>query len=229
MENTIFQEEVNIANKIKDKYECDIIINNEPPYTLYCVSDIGKILNMSNIRGVIRNLEKNYINKPTNGGNQTKTYIPYKELLKLITRSRKNSCIDFAKNIDVDILSKYCLSIETDTISCILKTFEGHVMVPQYRVGNYRIDLYFPEYKLAIECDEPQHLRPNNIEADKIREMYISLNTGCTFYRFAPYDKSFDLFKFLNDIYIYISIVPRKRIDKYYEDGCLIKQKDMID
>jgi len=68
-------------------------------------------------------------------------------------------------------------------------------MVPQYRVGNYRIDLYFPEYKLAIECDEPQHLHPNNIEADKIRETYISLNTGCTFYRFAPYDKSFDLFR----------------------------------
>jgi hypothetical protein len=99
MENTIFQEEVNIANKIKDKYECDIIINNEPPYTLYCVSDIGKILNMSNIRGVIRNLEKNYINKPTNGGNQKVSYITYKSLLTMLTRSRKNSCIDFAKNI----------------------------------------------------------------------------------------------------------------------------------
>ena len=30
-------------------------------------------------------------------------------------------------------------------------------MIEQYHVDGYRIDLYFPEYKLAIECDEFGH------------------------------------------------------------------------
>uniref|UniRef100_A0A6C0KEZ2 DUF559 domain-containing protein n=1 Tax=viral metagenome TaxID=1070528 RepID=A0A6C0KEZ2_9ZZZZ len=223
--NNVYQEEITLANKIKDKYECDIIINNEPPYTLYCANDIGKILNISSIRSITRNMGKIYINKNTNGGVQKLKYIPYKSLLKLLTTSRKNNCIEFAKNINLDIISKYCLSIETDIISCILKTFDGHVMIPQYKVDNYRIDLFFPEYKLAIECDEPHHLCKNNIEADKIRESNIFMKLRCEFYRFNPYDKEFDLFKFLNQIYIYITICPRKRISQYYDsDGMLISQ-----
>ena len=30
-------------------------------------------------------------------------------------------------------------------------------MIDQYTVDNYRIDLYFPKHKLAIECDEFDH------------------------------------------------------------------------
>uniref|UniRef100_A0A6C0LNZ0 Bro-N domain-containing protein n=1 Tax=viral metagenome TaxID=1070528 RepID=A0A6C0LNZ0_9ZZZZ len=223
--NNVYQEEITLANKIKDKYECDIIINNEPPYTLYCANDIGKILNIPSIRSITRNLEKKYINKKTKGGIQKITYIPYKSLLKLLTKSRKNSCMEFAKYINLDIISKYCLSIETDIISCILKTFDGHVMIPQYKVDNYRIDLFFPEYKLAIECDEQHHLRKNNIEADRIRQSNIFMNLRCNFIRFNPYEKDFDLFKLLNEIYIYITVCPRKRIPQYYySDGMLISQ-----
>ena len=31
---------------------------------------------------------------------------------------------------------------------------EGISMKQQFSIGSYRIDLYFPEHKLAIECDE---------------------------------------------------------------------------
>ena len=30
-------------------------------------------------------------------------------------------------------------------------------MKRQFSIGSYRIDLYFPEHKLAIECDEHDH------------------------------------------------------------------------
>ena len=40
-------------------------------------------------------------------------------------------------------------------------TFEGENMQTQYSVLGYRIDLYFHEYKLAIEVDELGHTNRN--------------------------------------------------------------------
>ena len=42
----------------------------------------------------------------------------------------------------------------------------NHKLINQYKVDNYAIDLYFPEYKLALECDEKQHNVKINIEKD---------------------------------------------------------------
>ena len=36
--------------------------------------------------------------------------------------------------------------------------------------GYALVDLYFPQFHLQVEIDEDQHLQPENIEADKIRE-----------------------------------------------------------
>ena len=43
---------------------------------------------------------------------------------------------------------------EQTVISAIKGVFEGENMQPQYSVLSYRINLYFHEYKLAIEVDE---------------------------------------------------------------------------
>ena len=39
----------------------------------------------------------------------------------------------------------------------IKDAFKGEDMQTQYTVTGYRIDLYFQEYKLAIEVDELRH------------------------------------------------------------------------
>ena len=39
----------------------------------------------------------------------------------------------------------------------IISSFERENMQTQYKVLGYRIDLYFHEYKLAIEIDENEH------------------------------------------------------------------------
>ena len=39
-----------------------------------------------------------------------------------------------------------------------MKTFHGEKMKRQFKIGNYRIDLYFPEHKIAVECDEFDHI-----------------------------------------------------------------------
>ena len=49
-----FEEEIEQSNIIKNNYECDIVVNENKPYTLYNACDIGKILGMGNIRSIIR-------------------------------------------------------------------------------------------------------------------------------------------------------------------------------
>ena len=38
-----------IADKIKKNYKCHIINNNEEPYILFKLTDIGKILDLKNV------------------------------------------------------------------------------------------------------------------------------------------------------------------------------------
>jgi len=75
------------------------------------------------------------------------------------------------------------------------------VMIPQDKLTHYyRIDLYFPDYKLAIECDENH----TNIDADIKRENDIKDKLNCTFIRYKPYDKKFNIFLLINEIYKFI-------------------------
>lgn len=66
--------ELNLITKFKEyNYECNIIINDEEPYTLYQANQIGKLLDIKNIVALIRyynNTEKKLYNYKTKGGNQ---------------------------------------------------------------------------------------------------------------------------------------------------------------
>ena len=46
---------------------------------------------------------------------------------------------------------------EAGTIYTIQKVLEGISMKRQFSIGSYRVNLYFPEHNLAIECDEHDH------------------------------------------------------------------------
>ena len=60
---------------------------------------------------------------------------------------------------------------EQTIINSIKDTFEGENIQTQYSVLGYRIDLYFHEYKLAIEVKELGHTNRNiNIETKSIRK-----------------------------------------------------------
>ena len=50
---------------------------------------------------------------------------------------------------------------EQPIINSIKETFEEENIQTQYSVLGYRIDLYFHEYKLAIEVDELGHIYRN--------------------------------------------------------------------
>jgi very-short-patch-repair endonuclease len=197
--------EINIANKIKETYECDIIFNDVEPYTLYRTSHIGNILELSNIRcqtSTFNNTEKVNIKVCTSGGKQLCSYLTYKGLLKLLYKSRKPSYVDFCKLIGIDIYNYMILTIENETLEKIQKVFNGEEMIMQHKILNYRVDLYFPKYKIIIECDETHHHSRNNIIQDINRENNIKeILCDCKFIRYDPYDKDFCIFNVINQIY----------------------------
>jgi very-short-patch-repair endonuclease len=208
VQNAEMLREIEISEKIKNKYECKIIINKTKPYSLYFCRDIAKITGIINIYEKMRKFginDKYKIKHKTNGGIQESVFITLNAVELILLKSRKPNCIELSSIIGLNVKTTYYTAIETDTLNCILKTFHGKNMVLQYFVDKYHIDLYFPDQKLAIECDELQHDSKNNITNDKIRELYITEKLQCKFIRFSPYKNNFNLFKLLNQIFTEIS------------------------
>jgi len=211
------EEIIIMSNNIKQKYkDFEFIQKDNHPFVLVRTNSIAKILNITNIRSLVSSYdscEKEIIPIKTKGGIQNVSFITWSAFIKLISKSRKSEAIELATLLNLNINMRYYVSIETDIIKCILTTFEGSVMIPQYRVNNYMIDLYFPEYLLAIECDENHHENKTNIICDKIRENELIHTLGCRFIRFSPNKKDFNLFKLLNDIFVHLSVFPRKKLN----------------
>ena len=76
-------------------------------------------------------------------------------------------------------------------------------MIHQFGAGKYRIDLHFPMYKLAIECDEFDH-RDTDIGYEEERQNHIEKLLNCTFVRFNPDVKDFCILEFVNKIFVQI-------------------------
>ena len=90
---------------------------------------------------------------------------------------------------------------EQTIINSIKDTFEGENIQTEDSVLGYRIDLYFHEYKLAIEVDELGHTSRNiNNEKSKKRQKALEKKLNCVFIRINPDEKDFNIFKEINKI-----------------------------
>jgi very-short-patch-repair endonuclease len=116
-----------------------------------------------------------------NGGQNKKDYKMTSESFDLLKNSYKLRQIELSKkNITHPIL----IYIETATIGFISEIFKDFNIKKQYRVDKYLIDLYFIDYKIAVECDEDHH--KHNIKKDKEREEIIKKQLNCSFIRYTP-------------------------------------------
>ena len=92
---------------------------------------------------------------------------------------------------------------EVDILDTISRAFNNEKSIREYSIGKYRIDLYFPKYKLAVECDENNH-RNYEILEEKLRELYIKERLKCTFLRFNPDALGFNVGEPINKILSHI-------------------------
>ena len=87
-------------------------------------------------------------------------------------------------------------------LESIKDAFEGENMQTQYSLSGYRTDLYFHEYKLAIEDYELGH-NDRNIDYEIQRQKTIEKELGCVFIRTDP-DEA------INEIHRYIKKSSKK-------------------
>ena len=103
---------------------------------------------------------------------------------------------------------------EQTVLESIKDAYEGENMQPQYSVLGYKIDLYFHEYKLAIEADELGH-NDRNIDYQIQRQKPIEKELGCVFIRINPEEENINIFKAMNEIHRHIKKSTKKSlIDK---------------
>ena len=98
------------------------------------------------------------------------------------------------------------LATEQLVLKSVMDAFEGENMQTQHSVLGYRIDLYFHDYKLAIEVDGKGH-KDRNHKVQKQKALEKKLNSK--FIRIDP-DKDFNIFKAINEIHRHIKKSTKK-------------------
>ena len=95
-------------------------------------------------------------------------------------------------------------------------------MQTQCSVLGYRIDLYFHEYKLAIEVDELGHAGRNvNNEIERQRALERELN--CVFVRINPDEPDFNIFREINKIHRHINQVTIQQTKQQTKESVIDK------
>lgn len=209
--------------------------------------DVEKILELKCITDILNNPETNYkinihykifirdeinVTSPNNKKSNKQTiYLTGLGLIKFLQSTRKNVPIYFINWLN-DLLGiqfthiKF-LTPETDTIYSIQKSIYTD-SIPQFTVDKYRIDLYLPEYNIAIECDENNH-NGRYMYYEKDRENYIKEKLKCSFIRYDPYAKDFDIFKVIEKINKFIKQTTiEKNLNKEIEFQKLNNENELI-
>ena len=171
--------------------------NNEKWYAL---TDIGDFLGIKRLSNKVFNTEKyrKILKMQTKGGKQNIVAVNINGVKQVLQSSRsinKEKLITYL-NIDMNIIFDCKESYYLKIISLSFKSFKQNF---QYDVDGYRIDLYFPDYNLAIEVDEFNHIDRNKVD-DMIREKHITQKLGCKFIRFNPDEKNFNIGDIISNI-----------------------------
>ena len=100
---------------------------------------------------------------------------------------------------------------EQTVLKSIKDAFERGDMQTQYSVLGYRIDIYFPKHKLAIEVDELGHA-DKNLSNEIERQKALEKELNYVFIRINPDEKNFNIFKEINKIHRHIKKSTKKSL-----------------
>ena len=156
---------------------------------LFMAKDVANMLKYKNTKYAIRdhvNKEDKIIlseydgpdkNKYTHNPQGQSILINKKGVIKLLTKSRQiinQDTLDYFKNqFEISIESNVRFIVkEAETLGYISKAFQGLDIKCQYKISKYKVDMYIPEYKIIVECDEYNHVDRNK-EYEMSRENII--------------------------------------------------------
>ena len=156
-------------------------------------------------------------------GSKHSMYVHEDILIPIIMQSRlsDSKTIKFRTDLGFNQIN-LILEKEQSVIKSIIDAFKGEDIQIQYTVLEYRIDLYFYEYKLAIEIDELDHNdRNTDYEIKRQRETEKELN--CVFIRTNPDAADFNMNRRLkNQIYKHIIKSKEEKLKRKFAKELLI-------
>ena len=139
------------------------------------------------------------INWPGWDSHKLDLYINEEGMRELLVVSQQPLTKELAEYMGIKIIEYKYVHKEVSTIYTIQKVFEGISMKRQFSIGSYRIDIYFPEHKLATECDEHDH-KDRDLNHDIRRQTFIEDQLNCKFIRYNPDAKDFTIERFKQDL-----------------------------
>lgn len=128
------------------------------------------------------------------------------QALAYLTLSSLDRNIDYygvAKSVGISIPKDIDITKEQKTIGQIRRAFQHLRTVQQYKVAPYYTDLYFPDYRIAVECDEEGHRR-YSLKEERKRENYIEQRLNCSFVQYNPDSPKFNIGDVINQIIMLI-------------------------
>lgn len=126
--------------------------------------------------------------------------------------SRNPKSIQIGRELGINYDARVVPCKEGQTLNAIMQAFNGENMECQLYVSPYKVDLYFKDYKLAIECDENGHNdRDKEKEKEKARQLFIENKLDCNFIRYNPDGTNFSIFEVINRIFVYILKCKEKK------------------
>ena len=111
--------------------------------------------------------------------------------IKIAMKLPNEKAANFLANEGIE--KKHKITHESHYIEIIKEAINNLTpAIKQYSVDGYRIDLYLPELKLAIECDEQGH-KNYNIFRHELRQKHLEQKMNCQFIRFDPHKEDFNV------------------------------------
>jgi very-short-patch-repair endonuclease len=138
--------------------------------------------------------------------------------IEILIKTRKRISPDvlhILKSFRIETTNKKCLTKEQQTLSALTNAFKTEKFEDQFKVGKYFLDLYFPEYKIVVECDENGHAdrKPCN-ERERMDFVNEKLElTDENWIRYNPDAEDFDISKVIGKIYRTIDYIKTKKFE----------------
>ena len=182
-----------------DEFKIRYIENNNAKW--FVAKDICDILNIRDNRSLTRVVDENCKKMEkidTKGGKQSMILINLDAIKKILQKSRSINKYKIISSLNIDMNIIYDCK-ESSYLRIISVSFKTFSQIFQHQIGSYKIDLYFPEYKLAIEVDENGHIDRCPIYEQE-RQKYLKKYLGCKFIRFNPDENNFNIGNVISQI-----------------------------
>ena len=107
---------------------------------------------------------------------------------------------------------------EESVLNKIMKAFSREEIYLQFPALNYKIDAWFPEYKLVIEVDELGQ-NDRNDDKEKAGENSIKQKLQCEFIRINPDREEYDIIVEIGKIYNHVRNSVEEKVNNNYKEN----------